>query len=178
MGVATSRKVVFARVRFLAAALFAAFSVWHARPASAAENPGEALQRQFASAKSALAAGNLSRAEDNYRQTIALALRQLGNLSISELQFDQASGKVHIAGQIVELRLSERRLLALLMRQAGSIVAKTTLEDALSGFGRELTSNAVEVLVSRLRKVVDGAQAGLVIETVRGAGYLLRHTTQ
>jgi two-component system response regulator QseB/two-component system response regulator TctD len=95
-------------------------------------------------------------------------------LRVGQLEFDQASGKVRIAGESVELRLSERRLLALLMRQAGSIVAKTTIEDALSGFGRELTSNAVEVLVSRLRKFIDGPQTGLVIETVRGVGYLLR----
>ena len=94
-------------------------------------------------------------------------------LRAGQLEFDQATGKVRIAGESVELRLSERRLLALLMQQPGRIVAKTAIEGALSGFGRELTSNAVEVLVSRLRKVIEGARTGLTIETVRGVGYLL-----
>ena len=57
----------------------------------AADNPGEALQRRFESAKASLATGDLPQAEGRFRQTIALGLRQLGNLSISELQFEQAT---------------------------------------------------------------------------------------
>jgi tetratricopeptide (TPR) repeat protein len=57
----------------------------------AADNPGEALRRQFEAAKASLGSGNLDQAESDYRQTIALGLRQLGNLSISEEQFEQAT---------------------------------------------------------------------------------------
>jgi len=57
----------------------------------ATDNPGEALRRQFAAAKASLGSGNLDQAEIDYRQTIALGLRQLGNLSISEGQFEQAT---------------------------------------------------------------------------------------
>lgn len=57
----------------------------------AADNPGEALRRQFEAAKASLASGNLEQAESDYRQTLALGLRQLGNLSISEEQFEQAT---------------------------------------------------------------------------------------
>ena len=57
----------------------------------ATDNSGETLRRQFEAAKASLAAGNLGQAETNYRQTIALGLRQLGNLSISEEQFEQAT---------------------------------------------------------------------------------------
>jgi hypothetical protein len=49
----------------------------------AADAPGDLLRRQFESAKSSLAAGNLDLAESSFRQAIALGLRQLGNLSIS-----------------------------------------------------------------------------------------------
>jgi len=55
------------------------------------DNPGEALRRRFEAAKSSLAASNFDQAEDGFRQTIALGLRQLGNLSISEEQFEQAT---------------------------------------------------------------------------------------
>jgi tetratricopeptide (TPR) repeat protein len=57
----------------------------------AADNPGEALRRKFETAKATLTASNLSQAESGYRQTIALGLRQLGNLSMSEDQFEQAT---------------------------------------------------------------------------------------
>jgi tetratricopeptide (TPR) repeat protein len=57
----------------------------------ATDNPGEALRRQFEAAKASLGSGNLDLAESDYRQTIALGLRQLGNLSISEEQFEQAT---------------------------------------------------------------------------------------
>jgi tetratricopeptide (TPR) repeat protein len=57
----------------------------------AADNPGEALSHQFEAAKASLASGNLDQADSDYRQTIALGLRQLGNLSISEQQFEPAT---------------------------------------------------------------------------------------
>jgi len=57
----------------------------------AADNPAEALRRKFETAKATLATGKLDQAESGYRQTIALGLRQLGNLSISEDQFEQAT---------------------------------------------------------------------------------------
>ena len=59
--------------------------------ARAADSPSEVLGHKFESAKAALAAGELAHAETDYRQTIALGLRQLGNLSISEEQFEQAT---------------------------------------------------------------------------------------
>jgi len=66
----------------------------------AADNPGEALRRQFEAAKESLGSGNLDQAESDYRQTIALGLRQLGNLSISEQQFEQAT---HLLDEAVKL---------------------------------------------------------------------------
>ncbi|HET8925589.1 MAG TPA: tetratricopeptide repeat protein [Candidatus Acidoferrum sp.] len=56
----------------------------------AADDPGTLLKRHFESAKSALSTGDLSGAERGYRQTIALGLRQLGNLSVNESRFDEA----------------------------------------------------------------------------------------
>jgi tetratricopeptide (TPR) repeat protein len=57
----------------------------------AADNPGETLRRQFEAAKASLGSDNLEQAESDYRQTIALGLRQLGNLAISEEQFEPAT---------------------------------------------------------------------------------------
>jgi len=70
-----------------------------------------------------------------------------------DLELDEARGEVSCSGEPIGLRLSERRLLAVLMRRSGRIVLKSTLEDALSEIGRELSANAVEVLVSRVRRL-------------------------
>lgn len=94
-------------------------------------------------------------------------------LKRGSLEFEEAKGEVRCNGKVIELRLSERRLLGTLMRRSGSVVTKGAIEEALSQFGRELSANAVEALVSRLRKALADAQSGIVIETIRGVGYRL-----
>jgi len=69
---------------FIFCALFAATT----RPA---DDPAILLQRGFESAKSALASGEISEAERRFNQTVALGLRQLANLSVSESRFDEAT---------------------------------------------------------------------------------------
>src|SRR5215469_3761761 len=78
-------------VGVLLAFLLPTTSIRGAIAASTADDPGQVLKRQFDSAKTDLAAGNLAGADVKFRMTIALALRQLGNLSISEQQFDGAA---------------------------------------------------------------------------------------
>ena len=74
----------------LRAALLLVFSAFAAATIHPADDPGTLLKRQFEAAKSALAAGDLSEAERNYNQTIALGLRQVANLSVSESRFEEA----------------------------------------------------------------------------------------
>jgi two-component system OmpR family response regulator len=88
-------------------------------------------------------------------------------------EFDREKDEVCCSGQLIQLRLSERRLLATLMRRSGAVVVKSAIEGTLSQFSRELSPNAVEALVSRLRKALSDADSGIVIETVRGVGYRL-----
>jgi DNA-binding response OmpR family regulator len=88
-------------------------------------------------------------------------------------EFDQAKDEVRCAGNPIQLRLSERRLLAALMRRSGAVVAKSAIEGTLSQFSRELSPNAVEALVSRLRRALSETDSGIAIETVRGVGYRL-----
>jgi DNA-binding response OmpR family regulator len=88
-------------------------------------------------------------------------------------EFDQAKDEVRCSGRSVQLRLSERRLLAELMRRSGAVVAKSAIEGTLSQSSRDLSPNAVEALISRLRRALSDAGSGIVIETVRGVGYRL-----
>jgi two-component system response regulator TctD len=89
------------------------------------------------------------------------------------VELDEARGEVSCSGKPLEVRLSERRLLAVLIRRSGRVVPKSKIEDALSQMGRDVTTNAVEVLVSRLRKTLIEDATGVTIESVRGVGYRL-----
>jgi DNA-binding response OmpR family regulator len=94
-------------------------------------------------------------------------------LRAGNIELDEAKPQVLCSGKPIHLRLGERRLLAMLMRRSGSVLSKETLEEALSEHGRGSSRNAVEAVVSRLRKAFTKVESGVVIETVRGVGYRL-----
>ncbi|MDO9248903.1 MAG: winged helix-turn-helix domain-containing protein, partial [Phenylobacterium sp.] len=58
-------------------------------------------------------------------------------------------------------------------RRAGHVVAKTLLEDQLYAVDAEVSPNALEVAVSRLRKRLAAAKADLTLRTAHGVGYAL-----
>ncbi|MCW6512811.1 response regulator transcription factor [Lichenifustis flavocetrariae] len=95
-------------------------------------------------------------------------------IEFGRLEFDPASGSVRVGGDIVPVSPRERSLLELLLRHADRVVPKERIEIALSAFGEEISTNAVELAISRLRRRLDPTHPGITIETVRGAGYLLR----
>jgi DNA-binding response OmpR family regulator len=65
----------------------------------------------------------------------------------------------------------EWAVLEYLLLHNGRVVSKQQIIDAIAPYGDDLTLNAVEVYVSRLRlKLQD---AGVAIRTIRGFGYLL-----
>jgi len=70
------------------------FSMLGAATTRPTDDPAVLLKRNFESAKSALASGDLPEAERRYNQTIALGLRQVANISVSESQFDEATGEL------------------------------------------------------------------------------------
>ncbi|MDT4880008.1 hypothetical protein FQZ97_1157280 [compost metagenome] len=63
------------------------------------------------------------------------------------------------------------------MREVGRVVPKRKLETALSEYGQEVSPNALELAVSRVRKRLQAYETGIQIETVRGIGYLLRRAS-
>ena len=85
----------------------------------------------------------------------------------------QDSGVGIVNGALVDLGRRECGALELLLRRADRVVSKASIEEAIYAFGEELASNAIEVLIHRLRKRMHQAHAQLHIHTLRGIGYML-----
>jgi two-component system OmpR family response regulator len=87
------------------------------------------------------------------------------------LTYDQVGRVAHIQGQALELSAREIGLLEVLLSRMGRLVSKDQLVDQLCSWGEEVSHNAIEVYIHRLRKKIE--PGGVKIATVRGLGYCL-----
>lgn len=95
------------------------------------------------------------------------------SLRCGALEFMVQTRVAYIGSQPLILSVRETQLLELLLRRLGKVVPKRAVEDQLFGVDGDLSSNAVEVYVHRLRKRLEDAATGARIETVRGVGYMI-----
>lgn len=87
------------------------------------------------------------------------------------LSFDQGERIASCDGQILDLSARELALLEILLLRVGRLVSKDQLVDHLCGWGEEVSTNAIEVYIHRLRKKLEPSQVR--INTMRGLGYSL-----
>jgi two-component system OmpR family response regulator len=95
-------------------------------------------------------------------------------LTAGDLVLDPATRRCERAGQLIALTAREFAVLEFLMRRAGQAVAKSTVLEHVWDTNFDGDPNIVEVYVGYLRKKVDLPFKRNMIETHRGAGYLLR----
>ncbi len=88
-------------------------------------------------------------------------------LTMGDIQLDLKARCVYRHDQLVALTAREWALLEALVQRLGRIVSKSDLENLLVGSEAELSSNALEVYISSLRRKL-GRE---LIETIRGMGY-------
>jgi len=87
------------------------------------------------------------------------------------LTLDTVARRAFLGGEPLELAAREWAVLEVLLAKVEKIVSKDAIIQAVAGWGEELTPNAIEVYVSRLRAKLE--PAGIHIRTVRGFGYML-----
>ncbi|WP_428031338.1 response regulator [Ancylobacter sp.] len=97
-------------------------------------------------------------------------------LEAGALRFDPATQETHCGDELIALAPRERAALEILLRNAGRVTPKRGLEEMLSEYDEEISPNAIEVMLSRLRRRLAPFPTRTAIETVRGVGYLLRET--
>jgi len=107
----------------------------------------------------------------------AVLRRKSGNsrttIETGGLVFDSVAGHLSVAGEPIKLRNRELRLLELFLNAPGQIFSKQKLADRLFSYDDDVSENAIEVYVGRLRKHLE--QSDLGITTLRGIGYRLDH---
>jgi Response regulators consisting of a CheY-like receiver domain and a winged-helix DNA-binding domain len=85
--------------------------------------------------------------------------------------FDLTSRSFSSNGVPLDIPAREVALLELLFLRAGKVVSKDAIVGSLTGFDEDLSANAIEQYVSRLRRRL--APHGLTVKTARGIGYYL-----
>ncbi len=92
-------------------------------------------------------------------------------LTVADLSLEIATRLVRRGDRTIALTTRETAFLEFLMLNAGLLITRPMIEDALWEPGRDTESNVIEVYVRRLRAKLSPQGEPTLIHTVRGAGY-------
>ena len=95
-------------------------------------------------------------------------------LTVADLRLDRLTRKIDRGGAPIELRPREFALLEGLMRQPGRVMSKAMIVSHVWDYSFDTGTNAVDVLVHRLRDKIDKSFTPKLLHTVRGVGYVLK----
>lgn len=104
-----------------------------------------------------------------------LLRRQAGlhnsSIAFGNIELDTVSRTLSAFGQTLDIPARELSVLETLLRKAGKVVAKQSIIESLAAFDDDLSENAVEQYISRLRRRL--APYALTVRVARGLGYYL-----
>jgi two-component system, OmpR family, response regulator len=100
--------------------------------------------------------------------------QNLLELRYGNVSFDTRTKEVHVGETLIELTARELALLEILISKAGMLVTKRELLTSLSNQDLELTVNALDIVIHRLRKKLHASNCQ--IQNVRGIGYRMLGT--
>jgi DNA-binding response OmpR family regulator len=101
-------------------------------------------------------------------------LRGTSPLNFGDLSFEPSTHSARVGANAIDLTRQEATLCEALVRNGDRIVVRDVLTELLAAPGEEFSANALEAIVSRLRRKLAAGGAAVRIETVRGIGYRLR----
>lgn len=90
------------------------------------------------------------------------------------LEFNVQTMEARLGRRLLVMPRRERLVLATLMRRVDCMVLRSSLMEAVFGLDDSVQSNALDSHVCRLRKKLAEAESGLLLEGIRGVGYMLR----
>lgn len=98
---------------------------------------------------------------------------QVTSLNVADLDMDLLARTVKRGTKKIDLQPREFRLLEYLMRHAGQVVTRTMLLEQVWDYHFDPQTNVIDVHISRLRSKIDKDFDKPLLQTVRGAGYIL-----
>jgi len=93
-------------------------------------------------------------------------------LKVGDVELDPATRSVRRAGQPIDLTSVEFSLLEVLLRQAGRVVTRDHLAEAVLSRKFSPFDRSIDMHVSKVRKKLGDSDEGEHIKTVRGVGYI------
>ncbi len=99
-------------------------------------------------------------------------------MNLGKLKLDLINRKVTREEQVIDLQSKEFKLLEYLMQNANKIVTRTMLLEKVWEYNFDPQTNVIDVHISRLRNKIDKGFAYPMIETIRGAGYMISSREQ
>jgi two-component system OmpR family response regulator len=97
---------------------------------------------------------------------------------VGDLELDRLSHRVSRGSEEIVLQPREFRLLEYLMRHAGQVVTRTMLLENVWDYHFDPQTNVIDVHVSRLRSKIDKGFDKPLLQTIRGAGYMIRDSSR
>lgn len=94
-------------------------------------------------------------------------------INLGDLELDLLNRQVTREGQVIELQSKEFRLLEYLMHNENKIVTRSMLLEKVWEYNFDPQTNVIDVHISRLRNKIDKGFSYPMIETIRGAGYMI-----
>ncbi len=98
------------------------------------------------------------------------------SLSFADLNIDLLARTVTRGDRKIDLQPREFALLEYLIRNQGHVVSKTMIMDRVWNYQFDPGTNVVEARISKLREKIDRGCERPLIHTIRGLGYVLKHT--
>ena len=103
------------------------------------------------------------------RQAPALVVK----LQVEDLEIDLIEHSVRRNGVVLDLKMTEFRLLEYMMRNSGQTLTRSMIFEAVWNYHFDPYTNLIEVHMARLRKKIDTPTLPPLIHTVWGSGYML-----
>lgn len=95
-------------------------------------------------------------------------------LKIDDLELDRLTHRVSRAGRDIALTSREYALLEYLMANEGQVVTRTMISEHVWNESFDSFTNIIDVYINGLRKKIDNSSSVSLIQTVRGAGYVIK----
>ena len=95
-------------------------------------------------------------------------------LHYADLELDTATRQARRNGRVIDLSTTEYELLALFLRNPRIVLTRALLMDRIWGLDFTGGPNVLEVYIGHLRAKLEAQGESRLIQTIRGAGYVLR----